>query len=86
MKQRCRHDIIEALLKNLSAEPLRVTNLCSKSNLPVDRCKNLLEILKEAGLVVERVEGRGRTYIITSRGYEYLALYRRLKEVLAHKL
>ena len=81
-RYRCYHDIIEALLSNLLEGEVGITRLCSKANIPLNRCKKLLSILEEYGLVVKVVIGTGFGYRILERGYEWLSIYHYLKELL----
>jgi len=61
---------------------LRKTKLCSLSNLPLDRCNVLIKLLIDRGLVFERVIEGKRYYEISDRGYEYIALYNKLNEII----
>ncbi len=79
---RCRHDIIDGMLRALSIDPKRVTDLCSASNVPVDRGILILSKMEEFGLLFKVEEEGGSTYKLTDRGYEWIGLYKHLKKVL----
>ncbi len=92
-KYRCYHDIIYDILKVLATEgPQNITKLCMYTRIPVDRGSKILSLLERSGLVVSytRVDGV-RVYEITSRGYEYIAIYEELLKLIqlfidTHKL
>jgi predicted transcriptional regulator len=79
---RCRHDVTNDLLRALSAEPRRITALCSVGNLPVDRGKELILDLEKFGMIYETEGEEGTEYRITDRGYEWVGLYKLLKKSL----
>lgn len=78
---RCRHDIIYNLLASLTAEPKRITDLCSAGNLPVDRGKVLVQNIERFGLLI-KTGGDDVFYNLTARGYEWIGLYELLRKVL----
>lgn len=81
-RNRCRHDIVRAILE-AAREERGITDLCTSAGLPVNRGKTLVDLLLSYGLLVELEGGKsGRRYVITPRGYEWLAIYERLEEVL----
>ncbi|RLF17296.1 MAG: hypothetical protein DRJ66_01160 [Thermoprotei archaeon] len=81
-RYRCWHDVIESLLKALLTGEKRITELCLHANIPVDRGRRLIEYLIRCGLIF-KYEKDGRIYYrITEKGYEWLGIYRKLKEIL----
>ena len=79
---RCRHDIIDDMLKALSIDAKRVTDLCFASNVPVDRGILILSKMEEFGLLFKIEEKGESTYKLTDHGYEWIGLYKHLKKVL----
>ena len=81
-RYRCWHDVIESVLEALLTGEKSITELCLYANVPVDRGRRLINYLISCGLVF-RYEENGRIYYkITERGYEWLGIYRKLKELL----
>ncbi len=80
-RNRCRHDIVRSVLEACKGD-VRITEVCRKAGLPVDRGRRIVDLLLRYGLLVELREGRGRRYRITPRGYEWLGIYESLEEVL----
>jgi predicted transcriptional regulator len=79
---RCRHDIIDDMLKALSTDAKRVPDLCSASNVPVDRGILILSKMEEFGLLF-KIEEKGESrYKLTDRGYEWIGHYKHLKKAL----
>ncbi|RLG51289.1 MAG: hypothetical protein DRN99_08770 [Thermoproteota archaeon] len=78
-ERRCRHDIYASILAYIeSVGEARVTEIARFSNLPVDRAKRYLREMAELGLIREYTNGKN-TYTVTRRGFEYAALYKRIK-------
>ena len=81
-KYRCLHDIIESLLEALLLGEKGITELCLSANIPVDRGRRIIEYLINYGLIF-KYEKDGKVYYkIGERGYEWLGIYRKLKELL----
>ncbi len=80
-RNRCRHDIVRSVLEACK-DDARITEVCRRAGLPVDRGRRIVDLLLRYGLLVELREGRERRYRITPRGYEWLGIYERLEEVL----
>ncbi len=71
-----------------SKEERCITEICMRARLPVDRGKRMAHLLLKYGLLIELRESqggrdRGRKYMITPRGYEWLGIYERLEEALS---
>jgi len=80
--KRCHHDIIYELLTTIrDGFPALKTRVCTASNMPLDRCNKVLDIMESFGLIYRRGEGRGAEYYVTEQGYIYISLYERLREV-----
>ncbi len=79
MKYRCRHDIVADILTAVTEEGgLRVSGIALRANLPLNRAKPILEDLVSHGILV--CNEASRLYQATSRAYEWLELYRLLRE------
>jgi len=61
----------------VSGGHIKPTHLLSKSNLSYAMMNEYLALLKERGLVTEQV-GERKEYLITDKGLNYLAEYRRM--------
>jgi len=80
VRYRCRIDIVADILRAIVEEgPLLISEIASRANLPLDRARPLVEDLVYNGLLVYRSEER--RYEATDRAYEWLELYRLLREV-----
>ena len=78
--RRCRYDIYASILAYVAAAGrARVTEIARFSNLPLNRAKRYLREMAELGLIREYSSERGRFYAATERGFEYTALYRRIR-------
>jgi len=84
-KYRCYHDIVESILKAISEGESRITRICLRSNIPMDRCKKFLNILEFYGLITKYSVGATTYYVILDRGYEWLGTYEYLKILLPLK-
>ena len=79
VKHRCRHDIIYDILLNVSKRKAKISHIAQGANLPLDRARTFVNNLVKHGLLIfNPIE---RTYLITPKGYEWLAIYRKLKEI-----
>lgn len=85
--KRCRHDVIADVLELLKKNPngMRITELCTMANLPVDRGLKLLQELTDIGLIYVVTDGKSKVFRITESGYVYLGLYRELQRLLGWK-
>jgi len=82
-RYRCIHDIVYDLLKTLAYNQYMVkTRLCSYSNLPLDRCNEILSILESNGLIISRNIGIRTIITITDKGYVYIGLYEQMTSIL----
>ena len=81
-KYRCYHDIIESILRAISEGESKITRICLKAHIPMDRCKRILNILEHYGLIMKYSVGATTYYIILDRGYEWLGTYEHLKTLL----
>lgn len=82
-KNRCFHEIIYDLLKNIDEyEGIRKTQICSSSNLPIDRCNKLITILEINGLLIKITNNSREKMVLTSRGYAYIGLYEQIERIL----
>lgn len=80
MRYRCRIDIVADILRAVVEEgPLLISEIASRANLPLDRARPLVEDLVYNGLLVCCTEDG--LYEATERAYEWLELYRPLREV-----
>ena len=81
--KRCIHSVIYDLLKSIqkSRIPLK-SRICRSSNLPLDRCSRVLELMEEYGLVYSYFNSGRKVYEIAERGYVYIGVYERLLELL----
>jgi len=77
-RYRCSHQIIYEMLVALTKKPLGKTKLCSRSNMPLDRCSELLIELENRGLIYKVREGNRDFYRIAEAGYVYVSLYEKL--------
>ena len=80
-RHRCRHIVVAEILGALEREPwgLLLSHLARRAGLPLDRARRLLADLEEAGLVYR--DPSERRYMITWRGFEWLGVYRVLREI-----
>jgi predicted transcriptional regulator len=77
--KRSRYDIFAMLIRVVMIHgycPL--TRAARATNLPVDRAKKIIEILRDRGLLEEAKEEEHRAFRVTVRGSQYLELYKRL--------
>ncbi|MFZ8783653.1 MAG: hypothetical protein ACO2OR_06715 [Desulfurococcaceae archaeon] len=81
--KRCIHSVMYDLLKSIqrSRVPLK-SRICRSSNLPLDRCSGVLELMEKYGLVYSYHRGGRKMYEIAERGYVYIGVYERLLELL----
>ena len=78
-RYRCRHDIIAAILGKAIEGPSKISHLAQAANLPLDRARPLVEDLVRRGLLI--YNPATRSYEATELGYEWLAIYEKLREV-----
>jgi len=83
-RRRSRYDIYADVLDAVRRHgPCTITMISYGARLPVDRAKKVVKRLEERGFVnSETIRGR-KHYVLTSRGAEFLEIYKRLKEMLA---
>jgi predicted transcriptional regulator len=77
--KRTRYDIYAEIIRVIYIYgycPL--TRAARSTNMPVDRAKDTIGELCERGLLEEEVEDGSRLYKVTTRGHQYLELYKRL--------
>jgi predicted transcriptional regulator len=77
--KRTRYDIYAMLIRIIVIHgycPL--TRAARSTNLPVDRAKTTLEFLKGRGLVEAIEEDNRRLFRVTTRGRQYLEMYKRM--------
>jgi len=81
--KRCIHSVIYDLLKSIqkSRVPLK-SRICRSSNLPLDRCSGVLELMEKYGLVYSYHCSGRKMYEVAERGYVYIGVYERLLELL----
>jgi predicted transcriptional regulator len=81
--KRCIYDIVyDILLSMLTTHRGTKTRICRASNLPLDRCERVLELIKELGLAYSTNIGGREVYQLTDRGYQYIGVYEALIELL----
>ena len=72
------HDILKAIAyKNGVIKP---THILYKSNLSPQMMNEYLEELKAKGLILESSSGKGKTYSLTTKGFDYLSKYKLIVE------
>ena len=77
--KRTRYDIYAMLIRIIVIHgycPL--TRAARSTNLPVDRAKTTLDFLEERGLVEVVEEDSRRLFRVTTRGRQYLEMYKRM--------
>lgn len=81
MVKRCVHDVVYDLLKSIqeALRPIK-SRICRASNLPLDRCEKVLELMESCGLIYSYFSEGRRIYEITERGYQYMGVYEKLLE------
>ncbi|BBG23591.1 winged helix-turn-helix domain-containing protein [Sulfuracidifex tepidarius] len=75
---RCRHDIVMDILISIKNGRRKITEICTSSNLPVDRGKKILDEMCRQGLVLN-VNGEFR---LSSKGYSWLEIYNMVEQYL----
>jgi predicted transcriptional regulator len=76
---RCRHDIVAAILREAVLQPSRLSHLALNSNVAYDRARLIVDDLVEHGLLV--YDPYTRTYSPTELAYQWLAIYRELQNI-----
>ncbi len=80
-KRRAKFDIYSDVIEMIAKKGLcSLTLLSYGANLPVDRAKNVLQLLVSHGFVREVPVGKNRRYRATKRGIEFLKTYRKLEK------
>lgn len=77
--KRTRYDIYAMLIRIIVIHgycPL--TRAARSTNLPVDRAKTTLQFLEDRGLVEVIEEDNRRLFIVTTRGRQFLEMYKRM--------
>jgi predicted transcriptional regulator len=72
------HDILKSIADRKGK--IKPTHLLYKSNLSYQRMQSYLDDLKQKQLVNEEQEKSGKMYVLTEKGYQFLAEYGRIKE------
>ena len=72
------YDILESIRKKNNE--IKPTHLLYKSNLSYNMMKSYLKELMAADLVDEDENKKGKYYFLTSKGFEYLDKYSKIKE------
>jgi predicted transcriptional regulator len=81
-EKRDRMQIIHDILTSIQRKNGRIkpTHLLYKSNLSYQRMNLYLEELIEKGLVAKDFDDESKFYILTEKGYIFLAEYQRMSE------
>ena len=80
--KRCTYDIVyDILLSMLTTHRGTKTRICRASNLPLDRCERVLELIKELGLAYS-INISEREVYQPDQGYQYIEVYEALIELL----
>lgn len=74
--------IVYDILKAISDRKGRIkpTHLLYKSNLSYQRMQTYVEDLEKKGIITEEMNGTNKMYILTDKGYAFLAEYRKMKD------
>lgn len=81
-KKRTRLEVIRDILEVIKAKNGRIkpTHILYKSNLSYQMMEDYLSELIEKELIREQKTKNGRTYILTDKGFAFLAEYHRIKD------
>ena len=77
--KRTRYDIFAEIIRVIYIYgycPL--TRAARSTNMPVDRAKDTIQELLDAGLLEQDFENGSKLYAVTVRGHQYLELYKRM--------
>ncbi len=78
--KRTKYDIYADILTYLAiVGEERITKIARFANLPLDRARIILEMMCSNGLIRKIFKDNYCFYRISRRGYEYIALYKRLR-------
>ncbi len=58
---------------------IKPTHLLYKSNLSYKRMLPLVEELQEKGMIIQETDGNRKKYIITDKGRQFVADYKKMK-------
>ncbi|MEM4336577.1 MAG: winged helix-turn-helix domain-containing protein [Candidatus Woesearchaeota archaeon] len=80
--RRNRLEIVNDILKSIQDKggSIKPTHLLYKSNLSHDRMKSYIAELKEKGLISEELKANKKIIVITTKGFEFLVNYKKIKE------
>jgi predicted transcriptional regulator len=81
-KKRNRLEVIYDILKAISNKQgeIKPTHIMYKSNLSHKMLEQYLSELLQNGLIIECHKPKGKTYNVTSKGFDYLNKYRIIKK------
>jgi predicted transcriptional regulator len=82
-ERRSKLEIIGDILNAIQAKggTIKPTHLLYKSNLSHERMKLYVEELETKGLVEEKELKNKKMFVITDKGFEFLASFRKVKEM-----
>ncbi len=74
--------IVYDMLKAISDKKGRIkpTHLLYKSNLSYQRMQTYVDELEKKGIITEEVNNGNKMYLLTEKGYGFLAEYRKMRE------
>ncbi|HVY01187.1 MAG TPA: winged helix-turn-helix domain-containing protein [Candidatus Nanoarchaeia archaeon] len=80
-KKRTRLEVIKDILEVIKAKngKIKPTHILYKSNLSYQMMEDYLDELKEKELIREQKLKQGRTYMLTDKGFSFLAEYGRIQ-------
>jgi predicted transcriptional regulator len=80
--RRSRMDIIHDMLAAIQRKGglIKPTHLMYKANLSHQLMKEYVDELMEKGFMDEGIDEKKKVYVLTEKGNEYLAQYRKMKE------
>ena len=73
--------MIIADILQIAVEPAKSTHIQYRANLAYDQFLSYMRFLQQRGLIEKQ---KGRTWLITERGREYLLVYSHLQRILDH--
>ncbi len=82
-ERRSKLEIVGDMLKSIEAKggSIKPTHLLYKSNLSHERMKLYVDELKSKGLIEEKEEKGKRMFVITDKGFDFLASFRKVREL-----
>ena len=82
MKKRSKLQVIHDILKTIQDKDgnIKPTHILYKSNLSHQMMEEYLDELKSKEFIIEKEDGKNKTYSLTEKGHSYIERYKLIQE------